>query len=270
MATEVRHRKGTTAEHAAFTGASAEITVDTTKKTAVVHDGSTAGGIPMKREDAGVAIVRVQKFTSSGTYTPDSKMLYCEIECIGAGGGGGGAISTTAGTVNGAGGGGAGARAVKLATKADIGASKAVTIGAAGTAGAAGNNAGGAGGDTSVGTLCVAKGGSPGSGAAAGAGASAGLGGTAGSSVGDIVAPGQNGVAGRNASIATVFFNAGGAGGNSPYGAGGPPTATGNGGIAGNGNGAGGAGGSDINAGGNRAGGVGTAGIVIIKEFCWG
>ncbi|MGR9056090.1 hyaluronate lyase N-terminal domain-containing protein [Rhizobium leguminosarum] len=270
MATEVRLRKGTTAQHATFTGAAAEVTVDTTKKVAVVHDGATAGGIPLKREDAGVAILRIQKFTASGTYTPDAKMIYCEIECIGGGGGGGGAISTTAGTVNGAGGGGAGARAVKLATKADIGASKTVTIGAAGTAGAAGNNAGGAGGDTSVGTLCVAKGGSPGSGAAAGAGSAAGAGGVSGSSVGDVVVQGQAGVAGRNASIATVFFNAGGSGGSSPYGPGGPPTAPANSGIAGGGNGSGGAGGSDLNAGGNRAGGAGTAGIVVIKEYCWG
>lgn len=52
MATEIRHRRGTTAQHAAFTGALAEITVDTDKKTAVVHDGGTAGGIPLAREDA--------------------------------------------------------------------------------------------------------------------------------------------------------------------------------------------------------------------------
>lgn len=39
-------RGGTTAEHSAFTGADREITVDTTKKTLVVHDGTTAGGFP--------------------------------------------------------------------------------------------------------------------------------------------------------------------------------------------------------------------------------
>ena len=37
-------RGGTTAEHASFTGAVREVTVDTTKDTLVVHDGSTAGG----------------------------------------------------------------------------------------------------------------------------------------------------------------------------------------------------------------------------------
>ncbi|WP_105435683.1 hypothetical protein [Neorhizobium tomejilense] len=51
MATQIRHRRGSTAEHAAFTGALAEITVDTDKKTAVVHDGVTPGGVPLARED---------------------------------------------------------------------------------------------------------------------------------------------------------------------------------------------------------------------------
>ena len=37
MTTQVQFRKGTTSEHAQFTGANAEITVDTKKKTAVVH-----------------------------------------------------------------------------------------------------------------------------------------------------------------------------------------------------------------------------------------
>ena len=45
MTTQVQFRKGTTSEHAIFTGANAEITVDTEKKTAVVHDGSDVGGV---------------------------------------------------------------------------------------------------------------------------------------------------------------------------------------------------------------------------------
>lgn len=47
MATSIRFRRGTTAQHATFTGAEGEMTVDTTKKVVVVHDGATAGGIPM-------------------------------------------------------------------------------------------------------------------------------------------------------------------------------------------------------------------------------
>ena len=46
----VQHKRGTTVEHTAFTGNPGEITVDTTKKTAVLHDGSTAGGIPLAKE----------------------------------------------------------------------------------------------------------------------------------------------------------------------------------------------------------------------------
>lgn len=43
-------RRGNAAEHTTFTGAVAEITVDTTDKRAVVHDGTTAGGIPLAKE----------------------------------------------------------------------------------------------------------------------------------------------------------------------------------------------------------------------------
>lgn len=49
MAKRLQLRGGTTAEHSTFTGASREVTIDTTKKTAVVHDGSTAGGIPLAK-----------------------------------------------------------------------------------------------------------------------------------------------------------------------------------------------------------------------------
>jgi hypothetical protein len=51
MPDQLQLRGGTTAEHSTFTGASKEVTVDTTKKTAVVHDGSTVGGVPLLRED---------------------------------------------------------------------------------------------------------------------------------------------------------------------------------------------------------------------------
>jgi hypothetical protein len=51
MATEVKRRRGTTSEHSSFTGAEAELTVDLTKDTVVVHDGATQGGFPLLRED---------------------------------------------------------------------------------------------------------------------------------------------------------------------------------------------------------------------------
>ena len=47
--TQVQFRKGTTTEHAQFTGANAEITVDTSKNVAVVHDGTDVGGFELQR-----------------------------------------------------------------------------------------------------------------------------------------------------------------------------------------------------------------------------
>ena len=52
MATQVQLRRGNTTQTNAFTGAVAEITIDTDKDTVVVHDGSTAGGFPLARESA--------------------------------------------------------------------------------------------------------------------------------------------------------------------------------------------------------------------------
>ena len=51
MAKLLKLRRGTTTQHASFTGAEGEVTVDTTKDTTVVHDGSTAGGTPLAKED---------------------------------------------------------------------------------------------------------------------------------------------------------------------------------------------------------------------------
>jgi len=47
MAKRLQLRGGTTTEHSTFTGALREVTVDTDKDTLVVHDGATAGGIPL-------------------------------------------------------------------------------------------------------------------------------------------------------------------------------------------------------------------------------
>lgn len=50
MATQLKLRRGTTAQHSTFTGAEAEVTVDTSKKSIVVHDGTTPGGNTMAPE----------------------------------------------------------------------------------------------------------------------------------------------------------------------------------------------------------------------------
>lgn len=47
MSTQVQFRRGNTVQTSTFTGSVAEVTVDTDKKTLVVHDGTTAGGIPL-------------------------------------------------------------------------------------------------------------------------------------------------------------------------------------------------------------------------------
>lgn len=51
----IRRRRGTTAQHAGFIGAEGEITLDTSKKTVVVHDGATPGGFAAAREPANEA-----------------------------------------------------------------------------------------------------------------------------------------------------------------------------------------------------------------------
>ena len=52
MAKRIQFRRGTTTEHATFVGAPGELTIDTTKKTVVVHDGVTPGGFPATRLDS--------------------------------------------------------------------------------------------------------------------------------------------------------------------------------------------------------------------------
>ena len=51
MAVQVQFRRGTKAQHDAFTGATGEVTVNTTDKTLVMHDGLTLGGFNLARAD---------------------------------------------------------------------------------------------------------------------------------------------------------------------------------------------------------------------------
>jgi hypothetical protein len=53
MAKTLQHRRNTTAGLSGVTGTVGEIFIDTTKKTVVVMDGSTAGGFPLELEGAG-------------------------------------------------------------------------------------------------------------------------------------------------------------------------------------------------------------------------
>lgn len=65
MATILQFRRGTTVQHSSFTGAVGEVTVDTTKDTIVVHDGTTAGGIPLAKE-ADVTANRIDIYDAEG------------------------------------------------------------------------------------------------------------------------------------------------------------------------------------------------------------
>ena len=60
MPDQLQLRGGTTTEHNSFTGAAREVTVDTTKKTLVVHDGSQAGGTALMKESGANAASTVQ------------------------------------------------------------------------------------------------------------------------------------------------------------------------------------------------------------------
>ena len=68
MAKLLKLRRGTTTQHASFTGAEGEVTIDTTKDTAVVHDGSQAGGKPLAKED----MSNVSSATIAGRLGTDS------------------------------------------------------------------------------------------------------------------------------------------------------------------------------------------------------
>jgi hypothetical protein len=65
MATILQLRRGTTTQHNTFTGAVGEVTVDTTKDTVVVHDGTTAGGFPLAREST-VTANRINVYDAAG------------------------------------------------------------------------------------------------------------------------------------------------------------------------------------------------------------
>lgn len=181
-----------------------------------------------------IGIVRVQTFDASGTYTPHANMVSYIAIGDGSGGGGGGTVvaATAAQAAKGAGG-GSGSRAIKFGLRADIGASKAVTIGDAGTGGTAGNNAGTAGGGV-VGT-------------------------------GDITSVGRDGDIGTTYTDTTPSR-----GGDSPIGSGGQ---AGGGGVsttggAATGKAAGGGGGYAPNGTSDAAGGAGTKGRLTIIEIC--
>ncbi|WP_052402609.1 hypothetical protein [Muricoccus aerilatus] len=192
-------------------------------------------------------------FLSSGTYTPHPKLILARVRVIGGGAGGGGATGGSSGSSGGGGGGGAYSEGTY--SRATIGSSRAIVVGAGGSGGAFGAS-GTNGGLSSLAGIINANGGGAGGGAGDGLIAGGGIGG--GSAGGHINIPGAGG--------STGALGVGGAGGGNPLGTGGvlsyPTAATG---AYGNGYGGGGAGaGATLNG---RIGGAGTQGAVFIEEL---
>ena len=68
MSIAVQRRRGTTAQHEVFTGLEGEITIDTDKETAIIHDGVTAGGFPLaKQSDLDKLKERIKKLEEEKT-----------------------------------------------------------------------------------------------------------------------------------------------------------------------------------------------------------
>jgi hypothetical protein len=74
MATQVQFRRGTTTENNAFTGAAAELTVDTTLTTVRVHDGTTAGGVALVNVNAAQTVTN-KTFGNANTWQGNAPTL---------------------------------------------------------------------------------------------------------------------------------------------------------------------------------------------------
>jgi len=238
--------------------------------TAQVLTSNGAATLPTWQASSGANAfnsINIQTFTSSGTYTPTSGMMYCIVQCIGGGGAGGGVAATGAANYAVAGGGGAGEYSVGAFSAATIGASQTVTIGAGGTPGSAGANAGGTGGTTSLGALITSVGGVGGGGGAVQTLATFEFGGAGGSggTGGQVRIGGTAGFYGIGQQGTQLLI--GGSGGNSPLGGGLGSFSSTTTGPAASGYGAGGGGSSNGNSQSAKAGGGGGKGTIIITEY---
>lgn len=154
MAKQLQLRRGTTSEHATFTGAAGEVTVNTTTNGLVVHDGSTAGGHTVGIGLSGMA--NVQYFTSSGTFTKPTASNFSFIKVTARGGGGGGGAGN--GSSRPSFGGHQGALGVVIIQAAALSSSETITIGSGGAERTSAGN-GNDGGDTTFGSHITARGG---------------------------------------------------------------------------------------------------------------
>lgn len=125
--------------------------------------GDLALNLPTAGTLNGGALLNIQTFLSSGTYTPTTGMAFVIHEVLSGGGGGGGCPTTGSNQQAVAGGGQGGNWGRGVLTAAQIGASQVITVGGAGSGGAGSSN-GFAGGNSSIGSLVVMPGGAPGNG----------------------------------------------------------------------------------------------------------
>lgn len=222
-----------------------------------------------------ISQINIQIFTASGTCTFTVGMKYCFVEIVGGGAGGGACQATSSTECSNGGGGGGGGYCKALYTAATVGASQAVTVGAAGAGGNGG--ASGAGGTSTFGSFLTATGGGSVAQGLAGAqaicqGSDGGVGSGATAFINATGIPGEPGYGVKNLAN-SIAYNQAGAGGGSKIGSGGDeivsaPTGT----LTINGNNATGfgAGGGGAIAGTSSIAGIGGngfAGIIIVTEY---
>lgn len=186
-------------------------------------------------------------FEASATWTkPSGVASTTMMKMTVVGGGGGGGASGDTGEWGGGGGGGGGGTGIRWRPFSALGATEAVTVGAAAAAAGSGNT-------SSFGSHCSATGGAAGSASTSAAAPGAGGAGGAGSGC-DVNIEGDDGQTGQPGITATLD-GPGGHGGRSTHGGGGRAGVAAAG-TAGNNYGGGGAGGTNALAGGASAGGL--------------
>lgn len=215
----------------------------------------------------GRGLLNVQRFTSSGTYTPTAGTTMVIVEAIGGGAGGGGTKATGAGQVAVGGGGGAGSYGRGMYTSGFSGVT--VTV-AAGVAAAAAGADGTDGNSSSFGSLLTVPGGKGGTAGNAVTPPTITWGSNAGAlptGANIIEGSGSSGFIGMALSSTVMFGGRGaqsvfsmGSSGNFPGPAAGGGNSTFNG-------GAGGSGATSTASNAARAGGPGQAGLVIVYEY---
>lgn len=243
-------------------------TVTVSLDSGVLDSGLSAVNLAILRNDylalpliAG-RLLNIQKFTSSGTYTPTAGTTSVVVEVQGGGGAGGGAPATGASTISLGVGGASGSYGKGRYTSGFSGVAVTVGAGGVGASGAAGGN----GGTSSFGALLSAPGG-PGGGASGPAAPGYGVsGGGAATSPSGANLVSANGSPGGYAMPASGAFT-GGPGASSVFGGGAPITSIGTNGVSAAAPGAGGSGATQGNNGVALAGGNGAAGIVIVHEY---